>query len=46
MIRYAITRLRLAYYLRALSEMGVVHPDAGAVLLQISALRDQLRSYK
>lgn len=45
MIRYAITRIRIAYYQRALREMGVVHPDAGAVLLRISALRDQLRSY-
>lgn len=44
MIRYAITRLRLAYYRRALREMGAAHPDAGAVLLRISALRDQLRS--
>jgi hypothetical protein len=44
-IRYAITRLRLAYYSRALSDMGIAHPDAGAVLLHISALRDQIRSY-
>lgn len=46
MIGYAITRIRLAYYQRALNEMGVVHQDAGAVLLHISALRDKLRSYK
>jgi len=44
MIRYAITRLRLAYYRRALCDMGIAHPDAGAVLLHISALRDQLGS--
>lgn len=46
MIGYAITRLRLAYYQHALNEMGIVHHDAGAVLLHISALRDKLRSYK
>ena len=46
MIGYAITRLRIAYYQRALNEIGIVHQDAGAVLLHISALRDKLRSYK
>ena len=46
MIGYAITRLRIAYYQRALNERGIVHQDAGAVLLHISALRDKLRSYK
>ena len=46
MIGYAITRIRIAYYQHALDEMGIVHQDAGAVLLHISALRDKLRSYK
>ena len=46
MIGYAITRIRIAYYQHAMDEMGIVHPDSGAVLLHISALRDKLRSYK
>lgn len=46
MIGYAITRIRIAYYERALREMGIAHPDSGAVLLHIRALHDKLRSYK
>lgn len=46
MIRYAITRLRLAYYQRALRDMGLAHPDAGAVLLHISNLRSLITESK
>ena len=37
-----VLRLRIAYYRRALSDMGVAHDDAGAVLLHISALLAKL----
>jgi hypothetical protein len=42
MLSWLLLRLRIAYYQRALRDMGLAHPDAFAVLLHLSALRDRL----
>ena len=40
--RRLIVRAKLAYYVRALSDMGIAHPDFSAVLMRVCELHDQL----
>ena len=42
LIASSVLALRIAYYRRAITDMTLAHPDASAVLLHLSSLRNKL----